>query len=405
MSRLSDSRGAAAWVGLAAGVAVALLLVAAPAAGAQEYGFVAKWGSLGSGDGQFGDPEGIATDQAGNVYVADTNNRRIQKFTSDGQFIARWGSPGTGDGQFAIPRSIVTDQAGNVYVSDAGNARIQKFTSDGQFLAKWGSAGTGDGQFRFIDGITTDQAGNVYVGDTGHHRIQKFTSDGQFIAKLGSPGTGDGQVAFPWGIATDQAGNVYVVDASDRVQKFAILPDAGRTAVARVLSGTVLVSRGSIRQARAQASQGSDLVPLTGPTVLAIGALVDASRGALELLTAANLNRATQKGEFSNGKFRLRQKRSSKPTTDVVLNEKLRCGKAKTGSRSRSLDANARGRYRVVGRFATGSPQGRARWTTRDTCTATSIKVQEGKVTVRDLVKRRNVVVKKGRSYRARKSR
>src|ERR687895_273728 len=100
MPRLSDSRGAVGWTALAAGILVALFLAAAPAAGAREYGFITKWGTLGSGDGQFGDPLGIATDQAGNVYVADSLNSRVQKFTPDGRLITRWGGFGGGDGQF-----------------------------------------------------------------------------------------------------------------------------------------------------------------------------------------------------------------------------------------------------------------------------------------------------------------
>ncbi|MFJ7730807.1 SMP-30/gluconolactonase/LRE family protein [Lysinibacillus sp. NPDC097231] len=72
------------------------------------------------------------------------------------------------------------DVAGNVYVADTSNQRIQKFTSDGTFLKTWGSAGTSDGQFQYPTGIAIDAAGNVYVADYFSHRIQKFTSDGTF---------------------------------------------------------------------------------------------------------------------------------------------------------------------------------------------------------------------------------
>jgi len=66
-------------------------------------------------------------DSSGNVYVADTGNHRIQKFNASGEFLAKWGSEGTGDGQFDCPYGVAVDSNGNVYVADMGNDRIQKF--------------------------------------------------------------------------------------------------------------------------------------------------------------------------------------------------------------------------------------------------------------------------------------
>ena len=83
-------------------------------------------------------PDGVATDADGNVYVADCDNHRIQKFDSDGTFVAKWGSAGTGDGQFERPSGVAIDAAGNVYVADTDNNRIQKFDSDGHFIDKVG---------------------------------------------------------------------------------------------------------------------------------------------------------------------------------------------------------------------------------------------------------------------------
>ena len=226
-----------------------------------------KWGSYGTGNGQFNYPWGVSIDSFGNVYVADKGNNRIQKFDSSGNFILKWGSYGTGDGQFKYPHGVTVDSSGNVYVADQSNGRIQKFDSSGNFILKWGiggwpkavavdsfgnvfvadaqnnciqkfdssgnfmlkwgSPGTGDGQFDANSpaGVVVDSSGNVYVADTYNHRIQKFDSSGNFMLKWGSPGTGDGQFDLPSGMAVDSSGNVYVAEKdNDRIQKFGMPP-------------------------------------------------------------------------------------------------------------------------------------------------------------------------------------
>jgi Tol biopolymer transport system component len=185
------------------------------------YEFIAKWGSYGSGNGQFYGPFGIAVDSSRYVYVADSNNNRIQKFTSSGGFVTKWGSSGTGNGQFDTPAGIAVDSSGYIYVADEMNHRIQKFTSIGGFVTTWGSSGTGNGQFNAPVGIAVDSSGYVYVADSGNSRIQKFTSSGGFITTWGSSGTGDGQFNAPVGIAVDSSGYAYVADAlNHRIQKF-----------------------------------------------------------------------------------------------------------------------------------------------------------------------------------------
>jgi hypothetical protein len=192
---------------------------------AETYNYVTQWGSYGSGNGQFNTPLGIAVDFAGNVYVADALNSRVQKFSSSGDFITSWGSSGSGDGQFSsVLQGIAVDNAGNVYVADSYNYRVQEFSSNGVFLAKWGNGyGSGDGQFNFMNGIAVDNFGNVYVADSDgdNQRVQKFSSSGVFLTKWGSPGSGDGQMSGPAGIAVDIAGNVYVAEVyNNRISKF-----------------------------------------------------------------------------------------------------------------------------------------------------------------------------------------
>ncbi|MEM2760711.1 MAG: hypothetical protein QXW73_07990, partial [Nitrososphaerales archaeon] len=79
-------------------LAVTLIVIMSTATLVDAVSFLTKWGSFGSADGQFRAPSGVAVDSSGNVYVADTNNNRIQKFTSTGTFLTKWGSSGTGNG-------------------------------------------------------------------------------------------------------------------------------------------------------------------------------------------------------------------------------------------------------------------------------------------------------------------
>ena len=94
---------------------------------AETYLFVTKWGSFGFGDGQFTGLRGVAMDSSNNIYVTDSGNDRVQKFTSTGTYITQWGSAGSGYGQFLGPYGVAMDRSGNVYVIDYHNYRVQKF--------------------------------------------------------------------------------------------------------------------------------------------------------------------------------------------------------------------------------------------------------------------------------------
>ena len=89
--------------------------------------FVSKWGTEGTDDGQFQDTIGVAVASDGSVYVTDTYNYRIQKFTSEGVFVSKWGTEGIGDGQFRSLAGVAVASDGSVYVADWGNDRIQVF--------------------------------------------------------------------------------------------------------------------------------------------------------------------------------------------------------------------------------------------------------------------------------------
>lgn len=181
--------------------------------------FLFKWGTSGSGPGQFNGPQDVAIDNIGNVYVADTQNHRIQKFTDDGTFVTSWGVFGTSDGQMKYPTGVCTDNLSHVYVADLLNHRIQKFTDSGVHLLSWGSLGSEHGQLNNPLAVAADGSGNVYVTDGGNMRVEKFTSDGQYLLTF-YPGYGNQPVAFD-GIAVGPFGNVLVTDPQHKtVQEF-----------------------------------------------------------------------------------------------------------------------------------------------------------------------------------------
>lgn len=202
--------------------ATALLVGMTPARAANLV-FELKWGTLGSGDGQFEEPSAIAIGPNGNVYVADRGNHRVQVFTPFGAFVTAWGDSGVGDGQFNSPRDITVDFDGNVYVADYFHDRIQVFDESGSFLFKWGTTGTGNGQFKAPRGVHADDSCHVYVSEDGfpNKRVQKFSCDSTYVLEWGSLGSGDGQFASPRDITTDENFRVYVTDTvNDRVQVF-----------------------------------------------------------------------------------------------------------------------------------------------------------------------------------------
>ena len=112
----------------------------------KEGKFILKWGSQGTGQGQFNEPWGIAVAENGSVFVTDTWNHRIQMFSSIGQFQGEFGGfanvqqgdPQAEPGKFWGPRDIALDADGNVYVTDTGNKRVQKFTPHGRIFADLG---------------------------------------------------------------------------------------------------------------------------------------------------------------------------------------------------------------------------------------------------------------------------
>jgi len=185
--------------------ALAVTLLAPAPAGAS-FGFLDTWGSPGSGPGEFNSPSGIVADSAGNVYVADTFNNRVQVFDACHTYAGEWGSFGNGPGQLSAPLGVAISADDRIYVADTNNNRIAVFNPGGGFAGGWGGLGPAPGQFRLPFDVAIGPDGNVYVADTDNNRIQEFDSAGTFITQWGRFGSGNGQFNEPFGIAVGPDG-------------------------------------------------------------------------------------------------------------------------------------------------------------------------------------------------------
>jgi predicted membrane-bound mannosyltransferase/DNA-binding beta-propeller fold protein YncE len=187
------------------------------------------FGFFGIEQGQFNAPRGAAAAPDGSLYVADSRNHRIQHFTKSGELLNSWGSYGDANagqaagGLFNEPWDVTVGPDGDVYVADTWNHRVQKFTADGQFITMWGYYGTGE-TIEAMWGprsIAVDNQGTVFVTDTGNKRVVVFDQDGNAITEFGSAGMEMGDLDEPVGIALDKDGNIYIADTWNlRVQVF-----------------------------------------------------------------------------------------------------------------------------------------------------------------------------------------
>ncbi|HWZ03178.1 MAG TPA: NHL repeat-containing protein [Mucilaginibacter sp.] len=182
---------------------------------------------------RFDNPYGIAVDKDGNVFLSDWDKDQIKKVSPDGKvsLYAGTGDRGFKDGQadsatFYLPEGIALDQKGNLYVADTYNNRIRKITPDGivSTLAGKTKKGSANGKgaaasFSHPDGIAVDKNGNVYVADVGNNKIRKITPDGTVsdFAGTGKRGSDNGPAGVatfyrPFGLTIDNAGSLFVAD-------------------------------------------------------------------------------------------------------------------------------------------------------------------------------------------------
>ena len=165
------------------------------------------------------EPQSVASDASGYVYIADTWNHRILKIDPLGRLQMEIGGLGWAGQQFRSPQGVAVDSRGNIYVSDTGNHRVHKLDFGGSQLAVWGEEGSEEGQFQNPAGQAIDKFGNIYVADRGNHRVQIFNWEGRYLTEFGRQVLDD-----PVDVAVNHDLRVYVTDAAaGNVEVFRII--------------------------------------------------------------------------------------------------------------------------------------------------------------------------------------
>jgi tripartite motif-containing protein 71 len=168
--------------------------------------YLGGWGNRGNGNSQFKDPCALAV-SGDDVYVADTWNGRVSRFSSSGEW------KGKAPGEFYGPRGIAVGPDGRVWIADTGNQRVVLCEKDLSNPRMFGKQGSGAEEFSSPVGIAPGPNGTVYVADTDNRRIQILDADGHFKTRWKFPGWGPNSEAY---LDVDSDGAVYATDPAAR---------------------------------------------------------------------------------------------------------------------------------------------------------------------------------------------
>jgi len=186
--------------------------------GREVYRYTGSWNQKGE---NLIEAHGIGLDPSGNILIADPQQSRVLRFSSEGQYLGEIGNGrGKEPGYFDGPRDVVTDPDGNIYVADGNNCRIQVFDPEGRLRSSAGMKGSGSCEFLRPHSLDIGPDGNVYVIDVDNHRVTIHDSSGKLLGSWGAQGTKTREFWAPHGLAVDPNGDVFVIDFYGRCQKF-----------------------------------------------------------------------------------------------------------------------------------------------------------------------------------------
>jgi DNA-binding beta-propeller fold protein YncE len=153
------------------------------------------------GKGLFGSPHAMRVDREGNIWSTDTVTHQVMKFTPEGKLLLTLGVKGQAGADqktFNRPTDVAFTPTGDFFVSDGyGNSRVVKFTRDGKYILEWGRRGSGPGEFNLPHAMAVDSKGRLYVSDRENNRIQIFDFNGKFLRQWTHLGATQGVFMTP----------------------------------------------------------------------------------------------------------------------------------------------------------------------------------------------------------------
>jgi len=329
------------------------------------------------------DPQGLAVDAAGNVYISDTGNHRIRKIDNTVGTITTIAGNGTGGlsgdsgpataASLNSPRGIAVDSTGRLYIADRNNNRIRRVDAAGTVstFAGTGSAGySGDGgtanfaSFSLPQDVALDSAGNLYIADTDNQRIRRVVADGtvRLVAGNGSATfAGDGgtatQASFnaPTGVAVDSSGNLYIADSQNhRIRKIDT-------------AGTITTIAGNGTAAFAGDGSAATQASLSSPVGVSLDSsgnlyIADTSNNrirkvsgsgspstAASLIAVSGRNQSYSVGtQLANPLVVRVNDQSGSPVSGVTVNFAVTAGAATLSAASATTDSNGRAQVNVT---------------------------------------------------------